>query len=96
MSLCFIYDDPWVNPCSGGVIGQRDIAVALGRSLSQVQRSVFDKPIGAAIRRVGDLRASNVATLQAIREALDSQARTAHLTALHGPTDPSSGSNLVR
>jgi hypothetical protein len=92
MSLCFIYDDLWVNPCSGGVIGQRDIAVAPGRSLSQVQRSVFDNPIGAAIRKVGDLRGSNVATLQAIRVALDTQVRTAHLTALHGPTDPSSGS----
>lgn len=75
---CHIYDDPWVNPRSGGVIGHKGIAVALGRSLSQVQRSVFDTSLGAVLRWVDGVLASNVTTLQLIREVLDARAHTAH------------------
>ena len=89
-SICCVYGDPWVNPRSGGVIGHRDFAVSLNRSLRQVQRAVFGTPLGAAIRWVGGVPAAPGATLKAIREALDTQARTAHLTAL-GITDQSSG-----
>ena len=55
-SICCVYGDPWVNPRSGGVIGHRDFAVSLNRSLRQVQRAVFGTPLGAAIRWVGASR----------------------------------------
>lgn len=90
-SVCCIYGDPWVNPSSGGVIGHRDIAVSLGRGLRQLERVVFHTPLGAAIRWVEGVPAASGATLQAIRDVLDTQARTAYLANL-GITDQSSGS----
>lgn len=92
-SLCVAYGDPWVNPCSGGVIGQQGFAESLGRSVRQVQRKVFGTQLGEAIRWVGDMPAASAATLQVIKGTLDTQARAAHLKALRLPTACSSGSN---
>ena len=78
-TLTAAYNDPWVNPCSGGIFGQQAIAEALDLSLRQAQRRVFHKPIGNFIRWVDGLPATNVQSCHAPREQLKAEARAAHL-----------------
>jgi hypothetical protein len=89
-SLVAAFGDPWVNPCSGGLVGHAAIAEGMGRELRQVQRTVFGQPVGAAIRWAHGIPASHVSSLADMRKNLDTLVHDAHCAAL-GITKPSSG-----
>lgn len=95
-TLVAVFSDAAVNPRSGGVIGHTAIASELARSLRQVERSVYNTELRDHLRWVDDVPASNVQSLQALRELLDSRARAAHLKALSRPTNVSSGSSIAK
>lgn len=84
--------DLWLNPSSGGVFGQGNIAHAVGLSLRQAERTVLQEPF---IRRAHGVAASNVASLTAWREGHGARVRETHRDALHRTsTDPSPGMTM--
>jgi hypothetical protein len=89
-SLVAAYGDPWVDPRSGGVIGQQAITGKLLMTLRQAQRTVLKEPW---IRWVGDIPATNVASLASWDLRHQLKTRNAHRIALGLPTITSSGSN---
>jgi hypothetical protein len=78
------FDDPAVDPRSGGVIGHKAIAHALNRSRRQVERAVYNKALRYELRWSNRIPACAAQSLDVIRERLDAMARDAHLASLRG------------
>jgi hypothetical protein len=84
--------DRWVNPDSGGLVGQRAIEAALAElpkahrlSRRQLYNTLYDAdgPCARWVRRVGDVVATNVSSLNHWATALHPQETlVAHLNAL--------------
>lgn len=66
----------------------------LDRSRRALQRTAYIEPIRSEMRWVAGVPASNVQSLDALRERWDAQARASHLAAL-GIVDPSSGGMAI-
>lgn len=89
-SVVDAFQDPATNPLSGGVVGLKPMAAYLGRHPRTLQRTLFKEPYRSELRWAHRVPASNTASLDAIRERFDAQARNSHLAAL-GIIDTSSG-----